>query len=67
MNSIRKNFLEENKNRLIRLIFANGFQLRGRLVDYDEVDMLIETQAYSSGPIVIPLSAVSTFVPVKNH
>ncbi|MBQ2836371.1 MAG: RNA chaperone Hfq [Clostridia bacterium] len=66
MNEIRQNFLEKNKGSSIRLIFANGFQLRGKLLAYDETDMLIETRAYETSPVLIPHNAVSTYVPAGN-
>ena len=62
---LRDKFMTENKEKAIRLIFSNGFQLHGRLVDYDDFYMLIDTQAYNSDPVVIPYSAVSAYVPSK--
>ena len=66
MTSLMKNFMFENKNKFVRLIFANGFQLKGRLVEYDESYMLINTSAYDSPPVLVPYTAVTTFVPTKN-
>ena len=63
LGKLRSKLLEENKGLHIRLIFANGFQMPGRLADYDENDMLIETKAYESSPVLVPHSAVSTLVP----
>lgn len=64
LGELRRKVLEENKDCNIRLIFANGFQMPCRLVDYDENDMLIETRTYESSPVLVPHSAISTFVPV---
>ena len=60
------NFLFDNKGKYVRLIFANGFQLRGQLVGHDESYMLINTSTYDSPPVLVPYTAVTTFVPAKN-
>ena len=63
LKELRRRVLEENKGQFVRLIFANGFQMRGTLLDFDDNDMLIETTLYQSGPVVVPHSILSTFVP----
>ena len=63
MTKLRENFMQENKGKNITLIFANGFQMRGRLVDFDENDVLIDTRAYGSPPVTIQQASVNAFIP----
>ena len=65
MSRIKNEFLTANKDKTIRLIFGNGFQMRGRLIDFDEEHMIIDTGVYDSPPVVVPYSAVTTYVPAK--
>ena len=65
MSRILKDFLATNKGKVIRLIFSNGFQMHGRLVDYDEEFMVIDTQSYDSPPVAVPYTGITTYVPAK--
>ena len=67
LGEIRKTALDKNKGCIVRLIFTNGFQMRGRLLNYDECDMVIETSTYGSEPVIVSHSAITTLIPSKTH
>lgn len=66
MSKLRENFLAENKGKWIKLIFGSGYQLNGKLVDFDEEMIKISTRAYSPNAtqnVLVPFTAISTYVP----
>ena len=68
MPRLREKFLEENKDKWIKLIFASGYQLNCKLTDYDEEVMEVTTQAYNSchaQKVLVPYVAITTYVPTK--
>lgn len=64
MSKMLKQFLSENKNRHIRLFLANGYQLKGTLIDFDEVYIKMSTNEYSSAPeeILVAINSVTTLL-----
>ena len=65
INKLREKFMQENKGKKITLIFSNGFQMKGKLVDYDDVDVVIDTNAYSSPAVTVQQASVNAFVPAS--
>lgn len=66
MDRLREKFLKENKGKHIRLLFANGFQLKCILIDYDSEVMEVLTNVYTQTCDVlvqIPFDAITAFVP----
>ena len=66
MTQLREKFMTENMGKNIKLVFSNGFQMRGVLVAYDEVDVTLDTSAYDSPPVTVQQASVNVFVPAKN-
>ena len=63
MSRLREKFMSENEGKHIRLIFSNGFQLSGKLVEWDEDDIVLDTLTYCSSPVTIPQASVNVFIP----
>lgn len=62
MFELKKKFLEERLNKDIRIIFNNGFQLRGLLLGYDEESVSVIAPVYHSDkPSIISQASISAY------
>ena len=52
-------FLEENKQKSIRLYTINGFQMTGKVIDYDEESIVLRCSE-KTGKSFVLRSAIST-------
>ena len=69
MSVILDKFLRENKQKTIKLFLATGFQLVGKLLNYDEQHLVLQTMAYNKKgddvpkDVVISFHNISTYLP----
>ena len=63
-SSILQNLLQEALDRKVRVIFTNGFQLRGILKKFDSTHLMLDSSRYAEyNTAVIAIDAIATFVP----
>ncbi len=63
-NSILQDLLQRSLERKVRVIFTNGFQLRGILKKFDSTHLMLDCSRYAEyNTAVIAINAIATFVP----